>query len=69
MQVYQLQLNQLNLNMLQYKKITSPATKTELMRFIGSMNFYSNFVEELHGNLKPLMIYFMTILNFRGRMN
>ena len=34
-------------------KIPTPASKIELMQFIGSMNIYSNFIEKLHVDLKP----------------
>ena len=36
------------------RKILSPTAKIELMRFIGSTNFHSKFIEKLHVNLKPL---------------
>ena len=34
-------------------KLKSQTSKTELMRFIGSMNFYSKFINKLHISLKP----------------
>ena len=34
-------------------RIPTPASKIELMRFIGFMNFYSKFIEKLHVHLKP----------------
>ena len=34
-------------------KIPSPTGKTALMSFIGALNFYTNFIEKLHINLKP----------------
>ena len=34
--------------------IPYPTTKTDLMRFIDSMNFYSKIVYKLHVNKKPL---------------
>ena len=40
-------------------KLKTPTSKTEVMRFIGSMNFYSNFKNKLHIYLKP----FYTLLH------
>ena len=34
-------------------KILSPTGKVALMSFIGALNFYTNFIEKLHINLKP----------------
>ena len=34
-------------------KIPSPTGKVALMSFIGALNFYTNFIETLHINLKP----------------
>ena len=34
-------------------KIPSPTSKVALMSFIGALNFYTNFIEKLHTNLKP----------------
>ena len=36
------------------KKIPSPKDKKDVMQFLGSVNFYSKFIEKLHTNLKPL---------------
>ena len=36
------------------KTIPSPKEKKVVMQFLGSVNFYSNIVEKLHINLKPL---------------
>ena len=36
------------------KRIPSPKAKEDVMQFLGSVNFYSKFVEKLHINLKPL---------------
>ena len=36
------------------KRIPSPKEKKDVMQFLGSVNFYSKFVEKLHINLKPL---------------
>ena len=38
-------------------QLKTPTSKTELMRFIGSMNFYSKFINKLHISLKPF--YFL----------
>ena len=40
-------------------QLKTPTSKTELMRFIGSMNFYSKFINKLHISLKP----FYTLLH------
>ena len=34
-------------------KIHSPTGKSALMSFTGALNFYTNFIEKLHINLKP----------------
>ena len=36
------------------KRIPSPKKKKDVMQFLGSVNFYSKFIEKLHINLKPL---------------
>ena len=36
------------------KKIPSPKEKKDVMHFLGSVKFYSKFLERLHMNLKPL---------------
>ena len=36
------------------KRIPSPKDKKDVMQFLGSVNFYSKFIEKLHINLKPL---------------
>ena len=36
------------------KRIPSPKEKKDVMQFLGSANFYSNFIEKLYINLKPL---------------
>ena len=46
-------INPIHSKIVAIHKIPTPATKIELMRFIGSMNFYSKFIEKLHVNLKP----------------
>ena len=33
--------------------LKTPTSRTELMRLIGSMNFYSKFINKLHISLKP----------------
>ena len=39
------------------KRIPSPKEKKDVMQFLGSVNFYSKFIEILHTNLKPLSYY------------
>ena len=36
------------------KRIPSPKEKQDVMQFLGSVNFYSIFIEKVHINLKPL---------------
>ena len=36
------------------KRISLPKENKDVMKFLGSVNFYSKFVEKLHINLKPL---------------
>ena len=36
------------------QKILSQTTKIELMKFIGSLSFYSKYMDRLHVNMKPL---------------
>ena len=36
------------------KRIPSPKEKKDVLQFLGSVNFYSKFIEKLHINLKPL---------------
>ena len=36
------------------KRIPSPKEMKDVMQFLGSVNFYSKFIEKLHINLKPL---------------
>ena len=36
------------------KRIPSPKDKKDVMQFLGSVNFYSKFIEKLHMNFKPL---------------
>ena len=36
------------------KRIPSPKEKKDVMQFIGSVNFFSKFIEKLHIDLKPL---------------
>ena len=35
-------------------RISSPKEKKDVMQFLGSLNFYSKFIEQLQINLKPL---------------
>ena len=39
------------------KRIPSPKKKKDVMQFLGSVNFYSKFIEKLHKNLKPLYTF------------
>ena len=39
------------------KRIPSPKEKKDVMQFLGSVNFFSKFVEKLHINLKPLYTF------------
>ena len=36
------------------KRIPLPKEKKDVMQFLGSVKFYSKFIEKLHINLKPL---------------
>ena len=38
-------------------QLKTPTFKTELIRFIGSMNFYSKFINKLHISLKPFYTF------------
>ena len=38
------------------KRNPSPKEKKYVMQILGSVNFYSNFIDKLHINLKPLYI-------------
>ena len=33
---------------------SNPTTKIEISRYVGSINFYSNFFKKLHMSLKPI---------------
>ena len=44
------------------QKLKTPTSKTELMRFIGSMNFYSNVIIKLH--ISWTNYTFPTLLHF-----
>ena len=41
-------------------KLETPTSRSELMRFIGSLKFYSNFMNKLHRSLEP----FCTLLHY-----
>ena len=45
-------------------KIPSPMTKIEPMRSIGSMNFYSNFIDKIHVIIKPPFDLFFDNVKF-----
>ena len=42
----------------------SPATKSELMKFLGSMKFYFQFIDKPQKILKPLYALFLDNVNF-----
>ena len=47
------------------KRIPSPKQKKDIMQFLGSVNFYSKFIEKLHINLKPLYTLLHDDVNFQ----
>ena len=47
------------------KNIPSPRTKQDVMQFLGTINFYSKFIEKLHINLKPLYNLLHDDINFQ----
>ena len=47
------------------KRIPSPKDKNDVMRFLGSVNFYSKFIEKLYINLKPLYTLLHDDVNFQ----
>ena len=47
------------------KNIPSPKTKQDVMQFLGTINFYSKFIEKLHINLKPLYNLLHDDINFQ----
>ena len=49
-------------------KIPSPTTKIELKRFNVSMNFYSNFIEKFHVNMKVLCDLLQKNIKFHQKM-
>ena len=36
------------------QKLKTPENKRDVMRFVGTLNFYSKYIENLHTNLQPL---------------
>ena len=48
------------------KRIPSPKEKKDVMQFLGSVNFYSTFIEKLHINLKPLYTLLHDGVKFQG---
>ena len=46
-------INPIYLKIAAIHKIPSPNGKVALLSFIGALNFYTNFIETLHINLKP----------------
>ena len=47
------------------KRIPSPKEKKDVMQFLGSVFFYSKFVEKLHINLKPLYPSLHDVVKFQ----
>ena len=48
-------------------KLETPTSRTELMRFIGSLKFYSNFMNKLHLSLEPFCTpSFITLYPLNG---
>ena len=47
------------------KIIPSPKEKKDVMQFLGSVNVYSKFVENLHINLKPLITLLQDDVKFQ----
>ena len=47
------------------KRIPSPKEKKDVMQLLGSVNFYSKFIEKLHINLKPLCTLLHDDVNFQ----
>ena len=47
------------------KRIPPPKEKKDVMQFLGSVNFYSSFVEKLHINLKPLYTFLHDDVKFQ----
>ena len=47
------------------KRIASPKEKKDVMQFLGSVNFYSKFIEKLHINLKPLYTFLHDDVKFQ----
>ena len=53
-------------------KIPTPTGKVALMSFIGALNFYAKFIDNLYFNLKPfydLLHLYMKTLHGNGQMN
>ena len=47
------------------KNIPPPRTKQDVMQFLGTINFYSKFIEKLHIKLKPLYNLLHDDVNFQ----
>ena len=45
-------------------KLKTPTSKTELMRFIGSIYFYSKFINKFHISPKPFYTLFQNDISF-----
>ena len=50
-------------------KLKTPTSKTELMRLIDLLNFYSKIINKLHISPKPFSTLFMTIFPLNGLQN
>ena len=46
-------------------KLKTSTSKTELMRFIGSMNFYSKFINKLQNSLNPFITLIHDVISFK----
>ena len=51
------------------KRIPSPKEKKDVMQFLGSVIFFSKFIEKLHINLKPLYTLLHDNVSFNGHPN
>ena len=47
------------------ERMPSPEEKKDVMQFLGSVNFYSKFIEKLHINLKPLYTFLHDDVKFQ----
>ena len=47
------------------KRIPSPKEEKDVMQFLGSVNFYLKFIENLHINFKPLYTFLHDDVKFQ----